>query len=117
MNRVEMRELFRLLTAAALICGLVSCGEESPGRKPAADARPSQTSTQIFFVKGLVKELKPGGKTVVIKHEEIPNYMPAMTMPFEVKSTRELAGLRPEDEVSFRMLVTDKEGWIDQLYK
>src|SRR5207245_1911696 len=76
-----------------------------------------QTNTQIFSVKGVVKELKPGGRTVVIAHEAIPNYMPAMTMPFEVKNTNELAGLQPGDTVAFRMFVTDREGWIDQLAK
>jgi len=110
-----MRKLFRLLTAAALACGLVSCGKGTPGPQPAAQARPSQTSTQIFSVKGVVKELKPDGRTVVIQHEEIPNYMPAMTMPFGVRDTNELAGLQAGDEVSFRMLITDREGWIDRI--
>ena len=59
--------------------------------------------------------MKPDGKTVVIRHEEVPDYMPAMTMPFEVKDRKELAGLKPGDEVSFRMLVTETEGWIDQV--
>jgi len=43
--------------------------------------------------------------------------MPAMTMPFEVKDTNELAGLAPGDSILFRMLVTDTEGWIDQIRK
>ena len=29
----------------------------------------------------------------------------------------ELTGLRPGDEVSFRILVTEKEGWIDRITK
>jgi protein SCO1/2 len=43
--------------------------------------------------------------------------MPAMTMPFDVKDTNELAGLGPGDSVSFRMTVTEKAGWIDQIQK
>ncbi len=62
-------------------------------------------------------ELESDGRTVRIKHEAIPNYMPAMTMPFEVKDTNELAGLKAGDAVSFRMIVTATDGWIDQIKK
>ena len=112
-----MRMLLTALTVASMIGGLVSCAEKSSGEKPVPEARGLQTSTQIFSVKGVVRELKPDGRTIVIKHEEIPNYMAAMTMPFEARNTNELAGLKPGDEVSFRLLVTDKDGWIDQITK
>jgi protein SCO1/2 len=68
---------------------------------------------QVYFVKGTVQEVKPAEKTVKIAHEKIPNYMDAMTMDFEVKDARELSGLQPNDYVSFRMVVTEKEGWIE----
>jgi len=38
-------------------------------------------------------------------------------MPFDVKDTNELAGLAPGDSVVFRMIVTDTEGWIEQIRK
>lgn len=72
---------------------------------------------QIFNVRGVVKELKTDGTTVVIHHEAIPNYMEAMTMPFEVRRANELAGIRPGDQVTFRFVVTESEGWIDQIRK
>jgi protein SCO1/2 len=71
----------------------------------------------VYQAKGVVIAVKPREKSVEIKHEEIPNFMPAMTMPFDVKDTNELAGLAPGDSVSFRMIVTDTEGWIDQIKK
>ena len=61
--------------------------------------------------------MRPGDKEVEIKHEEIPGYLPAMTMPFEVRDTNELAGLEVGDAVSFRMIVTDTEGWIEAIRK
>ena len=70
---------------------------------------------QTFYVKGVVKELKPDGKTAIIEHEEIPDYMPKMTMPFEVKSPKELAGVQPNDLVHFRLVVTKDDAWIDQV--
>ncbi len=109
-----MRHVFTWLLFAGLT-GAVSCTRDTAGQQTAASVPPS--GTQIFSVTGLVKELKPDNKTVVVQHEEIPNYMQAMTMPFEVRDTNELAGLKTGDQVSFRLLVTEKDGWIDQLTK
>ena len=115
MNRLDMRQVFTGLLVAALTCALASCTGNTAGQQTAAGVPPS--ATQIFSVTGVVKELKPDGKMIVIQHEEIPNYMQAMTMPFEVRDTNELAGLKPGDRISFRMLVTEKDGWIDKLTK
>ena len=110
-----MRQVFTWPLVAVLTCAMASCTRNTAGQQTAASVPPS--GTQFFSVTGLVKELQPDGKTVVIQHEEIPHYMQAMTMPFEVRDTNELAGLKPGDQVSFRMLVTEKDGWIDQLTK
>ncbi len=73
------------------------------------------TNLQTFFVRGVVKELKPDGKTVVIDHEEIPNYMAKMVMPFKVKDTNQLAGVGTNDQIHFRFTVAEYESWIDQV--
>lgn len=103
------------LLLMAITC--VSCAQQSPpAAKPAAEITPQPTQ-QVFQVKGTIVELTPAEKSVRIKHEEIPGYMPAMTMPFEVRDTNELAGLEIGDAVTFRMTVTENDGWIDQLKK
>jgi protein SCO1 len=71
------------------------------------------TNRRVFEVRGVIQELRPDQKEVVIRHEEIPNYMAAMTMPFEVKNANELTGLRTNDQVSFTMIVTERDGWIE----
>jgi protein SCO1 len=94
-----------------------SCGR-SPSTGSGQSAQEIQSTNQkVFQVKGVIVSLKPGEKTVNIKHEAIPDYMPGMTMPFEVKSTNELAGLAAGDAVAFRLTVTDTDGWIDQITK
>lgn len=97
----------------------VSCSRQ-PDASPTPATRgttANSTNPQVFQVKGVVVELGPEEKAVRIKHEEIPGYMAAMTMPFEVRDTNELAGLEAGDHVTFRMLVTDDDGWIDQVRK
>ena len=77
----------------------------------------ASTNLQTFFVRGVVKELKADGKTLVVAHEEIPNYMAKMTMPFKVKDTNQLAGLGTNDAIHFRFTVAESESWIDQVTK
>jgi protein SCO1/2 len=86
---------------------------------PPAQAAPVRavTNQQTFQVKGIVRELKPDGKTIVIQHEAVPHYMPAMTMPFEVHDTNELRGLQPGDVITFQMTVNDTNGWIHHITK
>src|ERR1043166_9422005 len=72
---------------------------------------------RVFEVKGIVREVLPQRRQIKIEHEKIPNYLEAMTMPFEVKDARELSGLQPGDRVRFRMIVTEKDGWIERIVK
>ena len=106
--------LIFLFAAAILATG---CGPSADSRRDARITKAPNTNQQIFQVKGVVVEVKPKEASVKIKHEEVPDYMPAMTMPFDVKDTNELAGIEAGDPVSFRLLVTDTEGWIDHIQK
>jgi protein SCO1/2 len=103
-------QLWKTLAAAGMISLAVSCKDSSQPAVVAASA-----NQRTFQVRGVVRELKPDGKTVVIQHEAVTNYMPAMTMPFEVRDTNELRGLRPGDAIAFQMTVTDTDGWIHHL--
>ena len=107
------RTCFVLILSGAIF--LIGCNK-SPEPQPQA-VSVQHTNLQTFQVKGVVIEVKPREKSVTIKHEDIPNYMPGMTMPFDVKDTNELTGIEAGDPVTFRLLVTDTEGWVDQIRK
>jgi len=106
----------RLLMAFFGLIGLlaVSCKQSSQMPVPSRSLDRSARQ-QVYSVKGVVKEVKPAAKSVKIEHEKIPNYMDAMTMDFDVQDAKELSGIQPGDYVSFRMTVTDKDAWIDQI--
>jgi protein SCO1/2 len=111
------RILVPLLAATILPLTGLSCRKsEPPVVSPATNAA-ATTNLQIYQVKGVIKEVLAEKKKVKIAHEEIPNYMEAMTMMLDVKEAKELDGLQAGDSVSFRMLVTDDDGWIDQIKK
>jgi protein SCO1/2 len=107
-----------LLFGIGLALAAGSCGKKSPEETaPSTVATAAQSTQQVFQVKGVVIELHPEEKSIRIKHEEIPGYMAAMTMSFDVRDTNELVGLEAGDTVTFRMTVTDIDGWIDQIKK
>ncbi len=86
----------------------------SDSRKP-VDGRGKTNVLRQFYVRGVVRALQPIDKTVVIQHDAIPQYMEAMTMPFNFRHTNDVAGIGLNDEVHFRFLVTGTESWIDQV--
>jgi protein SCO1/2 len=109
--------MFRVLSVLTVGVALLAtgCGPSADSSRPASVA--VSTNQRSYQVKGVVLEVLPAEKTVRIKHEEVPGYMQAMTMPFEVRDVTELAGLGPGDPVMFRLTVTDTDGWIDQIRK
>jgi protein SCO1/2 len=111
----------RIVVAMVVALGLagtgLSCRQDRAAVPPPPTAVVPATNPHLYQVKGVVKELEPEKRKVKITHEEIPGYMEAMTMLFDVKDARELEGLQPGDTVSFRMIVTEADGWIDQVKK
>lgn len=70
-----------------------------------------------FDVKGRVVSLEADGTTIHIAHEEIPDFMAAMTMPFTVQKSELLRGLAPGDSVKFHLVVTKEDSWISRIEK
>ena len=105
--------LLTMMLAAALT--VVGCGATPTADSP--DDATGATATRTFEVKGVVKELHPEKLSAKIKHEEIPDYMPAMTMNLTVRDVKELAGLAAEDAITFRLNVTADSHWVDQVKK
>lgn len=75
------------------------------------------TDVQVYAVKGVVQELKADRRTVVIKHEPVPDFMPAMTMPFKARDAGELENVAPGDEVTFTLHVSEQDNWIGEVRK
>jgi protein SCO1/2 len=74
-------------------------------------------SLRVFSVRGVVEDIKPESRIVVIHHEVISNYMDAMTMPFTVKDTNEFAGLQRGSEINFELHVSANESWVAKIAK
>ena len=116
------RKCFYFFAALGLGISFFGCEKQRPSDAAAPAKNTNQpaaidTNRQVFTVKGVIREIKSDFTEAKIKHEEVPGYMPAMTMDFAVKNTNELRGLQSNDVVSFQMVVTENDGWIEQVKK
>jgi protein SCO1 len=100
-----MRNIPFLKVALTLCFVFVSCGR---GTRPDDNA-------QYYETRGVIRGISPDRTILEIQHENIPEFMPSMTMPFSVRSQKEIADLRIGNAVSFRMRVTKKDFWIDRV--
>ena len=101
---------YRWAAFLILLLGLTSCRKSETKQAQATSEIPTE-----YTVRGVVRQLNPGGASLVVKHEEVPGFMPAMTMPFDVRDTNELTRIKPGDLIQFRMLITTNDGWIDRI--
>lgn len=74
-----------------------------------------QVEKQEFSARGVVKSVIADGKGVRIAHEDIPGFMQAMTMDFEVKDPALLSGVQPEDAIAFTIEKTSESLYITAL--
>ena len=81
-----------------------------------SQAAPGATNIKSYDVRGIVREISPDHRTARIQHQAIVGYMSAMTMDFNVKDTNELNGISSNDEITFKLTVTDTESWIEGIH-
>jgi len=99
-----MKTLSLLLTLLALIITTVASG-----------CSRSAASQKKYDLKGKVVVVEPDKHLVTLAHEEVPDYMPAMTMAFTVPSQTDLQILAPEDEVNATLVVDGSHSWLENL--
>jgi protein SCO1 len=106
MNRIPIGKLLPIL----LLAVGAGCG-------PRVETEPPAQGERVFEVKGWVRSIASDRATITIKHEEIPGFMPAMTMPFYLKDPSLADGLANGDPVTFRFVVGETDSWIDRIEK
>ena len=99
--------LIEIALTGAIALSLAGCGRGAP----------RASNGQQYETRGIVCGVSSDRKTIDIQHEDIPGFMPSMTMPFAVRDSKEAANLRVGDAISFRLTVTSNDFWIDRINK
>jgi protein SCO1/2 len=70
-----------------------------------------------YELRGQVLAVDAARNEVTIKHEDIPGFMPAMTMPFTVRDQKLLEGRAPGDLVTATLVVEDAGAYLSSITK
>ena len=100
-----MRRARGILALLAIV--VAACGRTPPPPKE------YQLSGQILAIKADGQH----GPEVVVKHGDIKGFMPAMTMPYQVKDKALLADKQPGDLVTATLVVGETEAHLSTLTK
>jgi protein SCO1 len=87
------------------------------GSSVSAAPSSSDPNTKSYSAQGVVQEIAPNQRTVTIHHQNIPGYMMEMTMDFPVQNTNELNGISPGDQITFTLVVTEKDDWVENIHR
>src|SRR5690242_16436616 len=83
----------------------------------AAAACGGASRERSFTLQGQVQSIDTPRKLVVVKHEEIKGFMPAMTMPYEVEEASALSSLAPGDLISATLVVFSNGAHLSRIRK
>ena len=93
---------FRLLIAG-LVIAVASCS-----RAP---------ETRSYELTGQILVVKPETNEVLVKHEDIPGFMPAMTMPYAVNDPALLKGRAAGDLIKATLVVGQERAYLSAITK
>jgi protein SCO1/2 len=84
----------------------------------AACGRPaSAPGPKRYPLRGKVVEVDIAQREITLDHQDIPGFMPAMTMPFVVleKDAALLKSVGPGDEITATLVVPDTRYWLEEI--
>lgn len=77
----------------------------------------SSSEQREYKLQGQVLSIAADRKEANIRHEEIPGFMAAMTMPYRVKDAKEFEPLAPGDLINATLIVTERDGYLTNVKK
>jgi protein SCO1/2 len=101
-----MRRRRPFVLGVLLVIALVACRREAPA--PAGARHP---------LKGRAVSVDVARRAITVAHEDVPGFMPAMTMEFTVleKDALLLGQVSPGDEITATLVVPDSRYWLEDL--
>jgi len=95
-----MHKAILVLLALTALMGGASCNRRS-------------TNEKRYPIKGKVIAVNKLDRTATISHEDIPGYMPGMTMDFKIKNNGDLELMKAGDLVTGNLVVDGLSSWVE----
>src|SRR6476661_2962725 len=93
----------RSVLVVALCLLAVACG-------PKVDQRE-------YPLQGQIMSVAPDHKQATVNHEEIKGFMAAMTMPYNVRDSKQLEGIAAGDLIKAKLVVASNEAYLVDVQK
>src|SRR5262245_48250093 len=77
----------------------------------------TESSTRTYQLTGQILVVKPETKEVLVKHEDIPGFMPAMTMPYTVSDVSILKDRTAGDLITATLNVAPDGAYLSAITK
>jgi protein SCO1/2 len=74
-----------------------------------------QTTARHYPFNGEIIAVDRAAHQIIVRHQDIPNFMKAMTMPFAVKDAQTLDHLQIGQLIKATLAVTDTESWLENV--
>jgi len=94
------------VTACVLILFAASCNHAT---------HQTGSNAKRYHLKGKVVSVDKQSKMVNVDSETIPDFMEAMTMPYNVKPVGEADKLAPGDAITADVVVQDEKSWLENI--
>lgn len=99
------RNILSFFTLALCALLLMACQS-----KPAAVVQGKR-----YEFKGTIVSIDKANQSATISHEEVKDFMDAMTMSFKLKDAWPLDVMKPGDQVQATLVVTDDSAWLEDV--
>jgi protein SCO1 len=110
------------LTVVTLACLFVatSCGPSRSARQTddkaaATTAQAEGTSVKRYHLTGRVVSVDKPNQSINVDGEEIPGFMAAMTMPYQVKDRSVLDKLAPGDRIQAQIALRNDGAYLENI--
>jgi protein SCO1/2 len=101
----------RIIPSILILFALIASWTFS-GCKPQPTRSPTE---KRYDFSGKVVSIEKDKHQITIAHEEIKDYMPAMTMPFTVKDDWVFGVVKPGDQIAAAYVVDGTESWLEEV--
>ena len=85
------------------------------GTQPTVQMPAKVTPAKRYHLKGKVVSVDKQSNMLNVDSEAIPDFMGAMTMPYQVKPESELNKLLPGDAITADVVVQDDKAWLENI--
>jgi len=100
-----------------LVClsSLTSCSKKSSETNSQTAQQQPDAGVKRYQLTGRVIALDKPNKSLTVDGDEIPGFMSAMQMPYDVKDPSLMDKLSPGDKISAEVVVKGDDSWLENI--